>query len=79
MGDQPGDGVDHDDLTSHLPHASHGYRRPAAPFSVVDSQQGGGVFYQKTIAVQHTIFVVSPADIDNRIRPLQNGTVKVPR
>ncbi len=45
MGDQPGDGVDHNDLPAHLLGIAHSRRRSAAPFPVVDSQQGGGVFH----------------------------------
>lgn len=69
VGNQPGNRVDHDDLTSHLLSIAHSRCRPAAPFSVIDSQQSSGVVYQKTVAVQHTIFVVGPADVNDGIRP----------
>ena len=78
-GDQQGNGVDHDDLPAHLPGIVHGRSGSAAPYSVIDGQQGRGVFNQEAVAVQHTIFVVVPTDIDNRISPLQDGAVKVPR
>ena len=72
VGDQPGNRVDHDDLPAHLPRITHGRRRFAALFSVIDGQQSRGVVYQKAVAVQHTIFVVGPTDADNRIRPVQD-------
>ena len=70
-----GDRVNNDDFPAHLLSITHGRRRPAAPFSVVDSQQSGGVVDQKTVAVQHTIFVVGPADIDDRIRPVEDRVI----
>ncbi len=79
MGDQPGDGVNHDDLPAYLPGIVHSRAGSATPCSVIDSQQDGGVFHQKTVAVQHTIFVIVPADIDNRIGLLQDGAVEFPR
>ena len=79
MGNMPGDGVNHYDLSPHLPGVVQCRAGAAALRSVVDGQQGGGVFHQKAVAVQHTIFVIVPTDIDNRIGPLQNRAVKFPR
>ena len=79
MGDQPGKRVNHDDLPTHLLRIAHSRRCSAAPFSVVDGQQSGGVVYQKSVAVQHTIFVVGPADVNDGIRPIQDRMIEVPR
>ena len=77
MDDKPGDGVDHDDLPTQPPGIVDCGPGATAPFSVVDSQQSSGVFYQEAVAVQHTIFMVGPADIDDGIRPVQNRMIEV--
>ena len=77
MGNQPGSGVNRNDLPAHLLRITHGRRRSAAPFSVVDGQQSGGVVYQKSVALQHTIFVVGSADVDDGIRSVQNRIIEV--
>ena len=72
MEDQPSDRIDHDDLPTHLLCITQSRRRSAAPFSIVYGQQSGGMIYQKTIPLQHTIIVVVPADIDDRISPVKD-------
>ena len=79
MGDQPSDRINHDALPAHLLCITQSRRRSTAPFSIVDGQQGSSMIHQKTIARQHTIFVVVPANVDNRIRPLQNRMINIPR
>ena len=41
---------------------------PAAPLLVVDGKKSGGMIYHKVIALQHTVFVKAPADINDGIR-----------
>ena len=51
-------------------------RRCAAPIlAVIDGQQNIRVSGQKVIALQQTIFLEDPADINNGIRLRQNGVI----
>ena len=79
VGSNTSNRVDYNNFPAHLPRIAHGRRRSAALFSVIDGQQSGGVVYQKAVAVQHTIFVVGPADVNDGIRPLQDRMIEVPR
>ena len=79
VGSNTSNRVDYNNFPAHLPRIAHGRRRSAALFSVIDGQQSGGVVHHKAVAVQHTVLVIDPTDIDDRIRLPQNGTVKVLR
>ena len=79
VGEQPSDRVDHDDLPAHLSGIVHGRSGSAAPHSVINGQQDGSMFYQKAVAIQHTIFVVIPTDINNIIRyPEEKQPIGIP-
>ena len=78
MGNRQGNGVNNDQLPAHFLSIAHGCRCSSTPLPVVDSQHTVGVFYQEAVAVQHTIFVTVPADVDNRIRQFQKGAVAIP-
>ena len=78
IGNRQGNGVNNDQLPAHFLSIAHGCRCSSTPLPVVDSQHTVGVFHQEAVAVQHTIFVTVPADVDNRIRQFQNGAVAIP-
>lgn len=67
IGNRQSNRVNHNHLPAHFLSIAHGCCRSSAPYPVVDSQYAVGVVHQKAVAIQHTIFVTVPADIDNRI------------
>ena len=77
-GNYPGSRVNQDNLPAYFPSVVHRCTGAAAPRPIVNSQQEVSVF-QKAVAFQHTVFVVVPADIDDRISLLQDRVVKISR
>ena len=54
---------------------AYGRRCAASILTVIDGQQNIRMSGQKVIALQQTIFLEDPADINNGIRLRQNGVI----
>lgn len=76
MDESTGKGVYHDNLFIHFPGIVDGCLCAASGDFPTYRQKNVRMIDHKFVAFHHTFFVVISADIDNRIRLLQNRVVK---